>query len=71
MDLNQPLPSRRPGSLTPVGYLGVGLGVVVTLGGLYGALQSVDTIGTGMFVALIGVVIVYLCYMGVRRVPHD
>jgi hypothetical protein len=67
IDLHQPLPGKRPGTITPVGYLGIGMGVVLILTGLYGGLQSPDTVGTGLFVALIGAAAVYICYMGVRR----
>jgi len=66
--LNQPVNLRkRPGKITVVGYLGIGMGLFFIVAGVAGALQRPLEPGLPLFVILIGFLAAVGCYLGVRR----
>jgi hypothetical protein len=67
MDLNSTVPGKQAGKVTPVGYLGIGLGVFLLLAGVAAMVNSPVDVGEKMFIAGLGVGIVLMCYLWVRR----
>jgi drug/metabolite transporter (DMT)-like permease len=66
--LNRTVAGKRPGKLTVVGGLGVGVGVLMIVSGFTALLQGgPEQAGGALFIALIGAVVVYVCYTSVRR----
>lgn len=62
-----PIQGKAAGRITVVGYLGIGLGVLVVLVGLVALVQSTTNSGGGFVVALIGVGVSVASYLWVRR----
>src|SRR4051812_8382039 len=66
--LNRTVAGKRPGRLTVVGGLGVGVGVLMIVAGIAGVTQvAPDQVGGALFIAVIGAAVVYVCYTSVRR----
>jgi hypothetical protein len=62
-----PIQGKKAGAITVVGYLGIGLGVLLVLVGAVALVQSTSNNGGGFVIAVIGVGVSVASYLWVRR----
>lgn len=58
---------KKAGQITVVGYMGIGLGVLIVLVGIVALFQSTDNGGGGFLLGLVGVGVTVASYLWVRR----
>lgn len=61
------IPGKKKGKITIVGYMGIGLGILLVLVAGLTLLQAPDGGQTNFLIGLLGVGLIIACYLWVRR----